>query len=1145
MAKALLIKSSVGEKESVQGAWHTFEQITPYIQGIETGDLAEKIDAEVLNRMVSGLPSIWARARIFYYAFKYTQKDANIATSGLIKFYEANIKEWKGMIALMALFPDRITISEPIQFHPANLTGLYNIPNGFGRMLFQDLDLWCDPNALQQLKKEEPFIQLIHYNNILIGGTSPYTLAFSAVDYDNVPVSADIPWYRNGKFDDPLEYGNLNNDQIQKLYLLVTNLEKKLPQFEELLKVNRLDKEPLSLTPLYVFIRQWAEEIKAKGNNLVDEGALDAELVFAPPYTSLFKIKQDIFYKDGVFSFSDNQGVVIDLQKVLLQDDFIYTFTPTDERQPLEEAAVYFLRAVDPNDSNKTWYFPVPLSAYGLKLFKNQIGSLVAQPTDESHELRATIKTGEFKVIVELFLKIDGQKQTPIVKEYEIKLLTGAQRNIIMWPDFISKEWNKYYLYSEYPSNGRDIKMVPFYKHFAETGGFDAGGYIVDNKNNMVYIDTDKQDTDLQVDRLVRYPVEIAAPDDHPYEVVRSNKPIGGIEIRSLINGKDRVCGYLIVKKANDLSMGDKKIPDLSYETNLEDVVVGIDFGSNNSCLSYSKLRDAMVNPVPFKNRRVFLLGSEILDPKHEKTAERNELLFFQNESPENGQIKSWVHDHNLKYIPEGYTQEEIAGGVPVFEPNLIIHDMNNRTITTNAGTLHHSMKWLTDLKGKEKKKAYLKTVWLKAIADLYANRLRPKELRWSYPGSFSQFDVLQYEQMYNELAEIPLKNTTVEVTDKPSTESEAVCNYALTNVGLSSRNILLGIDVGGSTSDVLVVAMDRAARAFKMVKQSSLRMAAGILSEIVTGSDQIRKALYKFHESPKCEMHVANIKNMIDNPNTAPFYFNAILDRLHDDDFHTFYSSLSQSFPSVFAIPAYITGVLLFYSGQLVSKAIKENNYNQITIIDFLPFGKGGRIFDWLDTYPGKRLSTQYYNDCFKAGFGEGAEKMRLDKKDTIRKDNKSEVAKGLSAPQKVQVDEEARDNSDIFGEEGFLYYPEGSNEPTKLNANDNISSKHLEEMDFGIEMPLEFKRFNQFLKIYIDFVGPHKTGIIRNIAAIEKCRDELTRELKGYIINDVEWQKADEQRRQGNPFEYKHSMLVLEAMCFLEKFLIPEIYK
>ena len=1147
MGKALLIKSSAGQKENIQGVWHKFEQATPYIQGIETGDLVENITAETLNSMISGLPNVWSRARIFGYAFKYVQRDANIQVSGLIKFYELLVREWKGLIGLLALFPDRISISSPLFLNDNENEHFYNITGSFGRMIFEDTDLWCNPAEVQATKQFKPFIQLIYYNDVLIGATSPYSLLFTGIDYDQLQASQDVKWYRNGKLDDPVEFGNLNNHQLQKIYLLVNNLVTKLPPLEKNLQINRNDKEFLNLSPLFSFLQNWATEIKQKGNNLVEEGALDADLTFAEPFRQLFSIKQDVYYKNGIFSFADTNGEAIDIQKILLQDEFLYNISETDSLQPHSKSAVYYLTAPDPDDATKEWHFPLPLSAYGLKLFGNRVGELLSPPLDEKHELRAHFRPQDYKVTVELILRIDGKKQTPVSKEYDVRPITGMQRNIIMWPNFISKDWTKYFIYSEYPTNGRDLKFVPFFREFSANGGFDGGKYVCDTDGNLIYSNSKNRGSELLITNLVKYPAEIATSDDHPYEVIRANKPVGGLEIRAVINGKDCVCGYLIIKGANDETMGDNKIADLSHETNFEEVVVGIDFGSNNSCLSFSKYQGSEVSPVEFTNKRVFLLGTEIIDENNEKLAERNELLFFQNEISTNGQIKSWIHDHNHKYISTGMEQEEIAGGVPVFEPNIVIHEMDSRTITTNAGILHHSMKWLTDIKGKEKKKAYLKTVWLKAVSDLYAKKLIPRELKWSYPGSFSQFDILQYEQMYRELGSVPINNVRLEVSSQPSTEAEAVCNYALTHIGLSGRNIMLGIDVGGSTSDILIVAMDRQARAFRMVKQSSLRMAAGIMSDIITrkGAEMLRKAIYKYHESPNCKIKVANIKNIIDKPNTAPFYLNAIFDRLDDNDFGGFYSSMSQSTPDIFAIPAYITGMLLFYSGQLVAKAIRENNFTEISTVELMPFGKGGRIFDWLDTYPGKRLTEQYYNDCFKAGFGEGADKINLLKKDDIRKDNKSEVAKGLSAPQKVTTDNEVRDNSDIFGEDGFTFHPSSPEQTAvELMADDTIKTHHLEEMDFGIDIPVEFKQFNRFLDIFVDFVGPQKTGIIRNISLIAEKRNDLHRELKGFIINDAEWQKADRQKKQGQVFEYKHSMLVLEGLCFLEKFIIPKLF-
>lgn len=1137
MAKALLIKSSQGDKQDVQGKWHKFDQSAPYIQGIETGDLMENLDAEILNGMVSGLPSVWARAYMFAYAFEYIKKDANIKTSGLIKYYDSLIEEWKGLAALMAIYPDRITVGQPLYLN--NIPNdIYDISSSFGDMLFNDKDLWSNPDKLANKEDENPYIQIIRYNGEPVGATSPHTLFFTSVDFSGFMKSQDVKWFRNGRLCDPLVYGDLNNDKLQKIYLLVTNMINKLPDYEKLINKNRNGKEPISINPIYNFLKQWKQEIEQKGNELVSVGVLDGELKFAAPFTQLFSIRQDLYYKNGIFSFNPELGgEVVDLQKLLLQDEYLFVFEQgDDDAGSLSDAAVYYLEAMDPTEAGKSMYFPVPLSNYGLNIFRNKIGELVSPAGPNRHELRALVN-GD-KVSVELCLQVDGRSLTPIVKEYKIRNIDGAEKAVIMWPNFVSRDWSSYFLYNEYPSNNSDIKFVPFYRKYNEQGGYDSGEFITDSKGNFIYAD-DRSD-DVEAQTIVRYPVEIATADNTPYEIIRSNTPFAGLEIRSRENGKDRVCGYLIVRKYND----DKSIKDLSHEEGFDSVIVGIDFGSNNSCLSFSSSSQSGVKPITFDNRRVFLSGFENNDPRHEKTALRNELLFFQNESSENGQIKSWVHDHDRKYVPEGMREQEISGGVPIFESNLVIHSMDERSIKTNAGILHHNMKWLVDSEGKERKKAFLKSVWISAVADLYANHKIPSELRWSYPGAFSNYDKFQYQKMYDELRYIPIvSHPEVKVSDTPSTEAEAVCNYALTNISPDSNNIMLGIDVGGSTSDVLILANDAATWSYKLAKQSSLRLAAGMFVNVVVQSESFRNAIYKFHESPSCKIKVANIKNIKDKPQTAPFYLNAVLDRLKDQEFNAFYSTISQSCPQVFGVPAYITGLLMFYSGKLIAKTIKENGYNQIRNVDLLPFGKGGRLFDWLDVYPNKAMATKYYNDCFRAGFGDGGDNITVAKKESIRKDNKSEVSMGLSADQQVKMDESIRFTSDIIGEKGYKFRRKGEQDFQILADDEVAKSEYLAEMNFGIEFPQEFEEFNKFVDIFCDFVGPNTTGILKNSSQIKAHKVDLVRELKNYITSDTEWRKADLNHKNGEDFDFRHSLLVLEGMCFLDKFIIPEI--
>jgi hypothetical protein len=158
MGKAKLIKSTEGTKSNPEGKWYVHDQIKPFIQGIIAGDLDIN---QVSSTLISGVPTPWARAKLFWFAFDYLQRqDANITTSGLIDFYGILRDEWKGIIALIALFPDRVSFSEPIFLNPKE-KNLFEISGAFGRMLLDDADIWTDQLAKQRNPDELPFVQLL------------------------------------------------------------------------------------------------------------------------------------------------------------------------------------------------------------------------------------------------------------------------------------------------------------------------------------------------------------------------------------------------------------------------------------------------------------------------------------------------------------------------------------------------------------------------------------------------------------------------------------------------------------------------------------------------------------------------------------------------------------------------------------------------------------------------------------------------------------------------------------------------------------------------------------------------------------------------------------------------------------------------
>jgi hypothetical protein len=562
---------------------------------------------------------------------------------------------------------------------------------------------------------------------------------------------------------------------------------------------------------------------------------------------------------------------------------------------------------------------------------------------------------------------------------------------------------------------------------------------------------------------------------------------------------------------------------------------------------------DTQAKPITFKNRRLPLVG---IEAESENIADSDELLFFSNEMAPNGQIKSWLHEHDSRYIGPN-KGKEIAGGVAVNEKNIIVMDMDRKQITTQVGKLDYNMKWLSDSDGMEKKTAYLKDVWLAVCADLYAEHYRPVELRWSYPGSMSSLDRLLYKNIYESLPQLtPICDSSTHQrltipSDKVKrcTEAVSVCKYALSLPYGLNDNMFLGIDVGGSTSDILLLAKDiNQNNEYRLYKQSSIRMAAGVFFDAVIKSSTFRQAIFDFHQSQR-RIKVAGIQEILQEGNKAPFYLNNIFDQLTNEDFGSFYNYISLKAPFVYAIPAYVTGLLVFYAGKLCAKTIRENNLTAVRKVFLMPFGKGGRLFYWLRSNPGNEMTNAYFEECFRKGYGEGCEDVRLESyQQDISIDNKSEVSKGLATNRELNYYDDDNDNanmratsSDILGEKNIRYLQNG--QFIDLPEDETVIDDYFERVS-QFKFPARLENFEEFLQLFIDFVG-RKTGLVRNIAILENRSKELPIMLSSFIENDPEYEKARTNKLVDNKFEYHFPILIAEGMCYLEKILIPELFK
>lgn len=1131
MTKALLIRSYERKSTGEQGKWNKLDQTASYIQGIETGKILDNLTADNLALLISGVPTPWARAKLFRFAFHtLANPDANIQGQGLLQYYKILCGEWRGLLALMALHPDRISISRPVEMNTKGEN--YDIASAFGRMLFNEADLWCDQENYNQHGGDlKPYVQLIYYRGHLVGATSPLTGVFTGVYYDLSNDASDISWYRGGKFEDPTPY--LDPAQVQKLYLFVKNMSERLEAFEKMVNSARGRKPVVDLGGFKKMVRSWQDDLYKKGNERLRPIGPVANYgpQLARPFSLLFTSSVPVYLKRDDYTFTytvdpaQQYDKIDDIQSLLAADTNVLGWSEAaDTRNSLKDASVFYLRVQEPGASN-AFYFTLPLSEQAVEIFRNQLSSILGYKPTQGASLRGTL-TPDGNLAVTMTLSIDGEAVPLGVREYKVLWQTKPQK-VILWPNFISDRWNRYYLYQQKTEGGQP-NFLPIYQERRELIKTPDGHFFTED-----YKPDDGSRLPVTITQLVAAPP--SAGDTLPkYSIYQYDKPLAGLIAKVKQGGRELSAGYLIVRQPD-------KVKDLSENVAQPKAVVGIDFGSNNTCVYYDI--DNEPKPVEFHNYRLMLVGQELASPN--RVAEIDELLFFTNYDTNDGQFKSWVHEHDIR-CNHNNQSDEIAGGVPVNRPNVQVNKMTDRVIETQAGTLHYNMKWLDDDQGKLMKRAFIKSLWLQTCAFLYQKQLAPKEIRWSYPGSMIKRDRnFLATNIFEKLpAMTPIVNTRVTVGSSV-TEAEAVCSYAVKqdDCGLTSSTVELGIDVGGSSSDILLLAK-LPLEGEKLITESSVRLAAGVFFGAVTESQRFRDALVTFHAGRKTGVYVMNIDELQDpaNKSKAPYYLNCIFDQLKPEEYATFYSSLNDNASFVFAIPAYVTGVLLFYAGMLIGKAAKDGSLSsEVNQVDVLPFGKGGRLFHWLYSSAGEDATNDYYEKCLNTGAACVSDrKFRVSLRNELAARNKTEVAYGLcSLDNELKYDPQVGD-TDICGEQGVRYIrPDGSAE--KLAVDQSLDGSYFQDLnsfDFS-----EGPCFSSFIDLFARFVCRDTTIYNGDEEELMKDLRDVPGRIANFMRKDSEYTKALKGSARDEVFPYHQPIFIAEAASYLRT-LVDKIF-
>ena len=379
--------------------------------------------------------------------------------------------------------------------------------------------------------------------------------------------------------------------------------------------------------------------------------------------------------------------------------------------------------------------------------------------------------------------------------------------------------------------------------------------------------------------------------------------------------------------------------------------------------------------------------------------------------------------------------------------------------------------------------------------------------------------------------------------------EAEAVANFL--EARWNGPVLNLCFDVGGSTTDIS--ALFRLGQGITMIKQNSVRFAAQRVSQSVSYFPQFRKVLQDTCSKFGIRMVGLNFGNDTYSSQTAPYFFDQILSQLEDNQLEDFYNSIAADCPQLMCVNMYVTGLLMFYAGQISNKLIEDlykssdeewpARRKPTVKISFA--GRGSRLFQWLKARD-QRAADQYYGNMFVLGYGKeklmqtlaGWQQINLPGLDA--KDIKYEVSKGLAKLETDLCVPSDYGSSEIIGESGFEVVG-NDNVSRPLDFTNTLSPAMLEQIGIRLRSDGSAKKFTEFCGFFYTAAKQLFNWNVNSSILLNACNNMCISE---YIGNMPEFRAEQENVRNGNQrFNFASPIIIIEGMKFYDEVLLNNL--
>lgn len=429
-------------------------------------------------------------------------------------------------------------------------------------------------------------------------------------------------------------------------------------------------------------------------------------------------------------------------------------------------------------------------------------------------------------------------------------------------------------------------------------------------------------------------------------------------------------------------------------------------------------------------------------------------------------------------------------------------------------------------------------------------------------------FGPMQQAQARPQVKDLVPDNGPLEFNIKPVpqdtslTEACAVANNIASVV--NGQVLTLCFDIGGSTTDISAICFLKDAHGMPhptLIKQNSIRFAAQRVSKATAVLHaKFKNVLLSTCNSNKLRLTGLNAGEDKYNESTAAYFYEQIVDILTPAQQVEFYRNIAANCPELFCVNLYVTGLIMYYAGQITEKLVKEvrrskdglgEQWRPAVQVKFA--GKGSRIFDWFSCLD-LDSSQRYCTEQFLHGMGGmQAAKMLLmgwpmfDLHSTVNPNVKYEVAFGLASPSTDLHVPQDNAGIEILGEEGFSITTASTGKTTPLPFDNSITTEMMQQLGIYFQAPapaaITCKRF-------IDFAGVFYTYALKmfglTMSKAEFMDGFRNMNINAYIQKQPEYREAKARSQGGNgKFDYVNPIIILEGMKFYEDNLLRHFAK